>query len=49
MLHTCAWRQEVWGTRTHWRQTMRIVITLRTVFNLLIIAVLIGIAAGVYL
>jgi hypothetical protein len=28
---------------------MRIVVTLRTVFNLLIIAILIGIVAGVYL
>jgi ABC-type phosphate transport system permease subunit len=28
---------------------MRIVITLRTVFNLLVIAILIGIAAGIYL
>jgi ABC-type phosphate transport system permease subunit len=29
--------------------TMRIVITFRTIFNLLVIAILIGIAAGVYL
>jgi hypothetical protein len=39
----------VWGTRIEWRPTMRIVITLRTVFNLLVIAILIGIAAGIYL
>lgn len=47
-MHTCAWRQPTRGNE--WGgATMRIVVTFRTIFNLLIIAIVIGVVAGVYL